>query len=267
MRHDNFRNYPRGASDRALSVLLTVWPAIFENLREDLVLVGGLAVHLHMLGHASPFGASTVTLDVDLGIALGASAGTYSTLRQTLLSFGFEEKDQQLAREFDGQRILVDFLTEGERAGEGRRVDEILATTFPGIQRALDTRTFHRVQGMDVYGVSQQAEIPVSSLGPLMVLKLNAFDNRRHPKDAFDFLILATQARREAVVAFRREVEAENPGVEKALSTLDLFQESNAEGPLKALAFVRGDGRPLSDEDRRTLESMATMGKILKNGL
>lgn len=209
MKHDSILNYPGGASDRALSVLLTVWPALRDNLRDDLVLVGGLAVYLHSRGRPAPFGVATVTLDVDLGIALAASAGTYSTLRQTLLSFGSK--------------------------------------------------------GVDIYGARHVVDVPLASLGPLLVLKLNAFANRRHPKDAFDFLTLAVNARLEAAMALRVEVDRSNPGIPTAIATLECFQEADSEGPVKALAFLQGDGRVRSDKDRRMLEIMATMGRILKD--
>ena len=64
--------YPKGSTDLAVAALLTVWSSL-GDYHSDIVLVGGL-VPKFLCDHP-PEALPAVTMDVDLGIALGASAG------------------------------------------------------------------------------------------------------------------------------------------------------------------------------------------------
>lgn len=122
------------------------------------------------------------------------------------------------------------------------------------------------VSGRDVYGVPQTLSIPVASMGSLLVLKLNAFAGRRHPKDAYDFLVLAMADPGLAREALRRETDAENPGVANAWSCLEAdFRAPDHAGPRRALAFRDGESAlsHLGHAQRATLQQMATMGQFL----
>ena len=262
MKYSNHADYPPRANDRALSLLLTLWPSMPESVKDDLVLVGGLAVHLLTRQERNPFGPPSVTLDVDLGIALGASTGVYETVAQTLRGIGFRALDGRLVRNMDELEIVVDFLVEGP-TGAGRMVDDIRATAFPGIQRALETKELHLIEGRDAYGVDQSIRIPVVGLGPLLVLKLNAFSSRRQPKDAFDFLTLAVIHHKRAGLGLAQE-RSVNPGFSGAIRCLEeFFLAADKDGPRRALAFRSGMQAPLLEEDRETLEVMATVGQFL----
>ncbi|MBK9578942.1 MAG: hypothetical protein IPO40_17870 [Fibrobacteres bacterium] len=262
MKYEKHSDYPDQANDRVLSVLLALWPSMPESVKDDLVLVGGLAVHLLTRHERNPFGPSSVTLDVDLGIALGASTGTYDTVTRSLQGIGFRTVDRRLVRSIDGLEIAVDFLVEGH-SGAGRMVDDVHASAFPGIQRALESKEQHLIQGRDAYGVEKSMEIPVVGLGPLLVLKLNAFSNRRQPKDAFDFLTLAMIHHKSAGQALAGERRS-NPGFSVASRCLEeFFLDSEKDGPRRALAFRGGAQGSLLDEDRVTLEVMATAGQFL----
>ncbi len=262
VKYEKHSDYPRQANDRVMSLLLTLWPSMPDLVRDDLVLVGGLAVHLLTRQARSPFGPQSVTLDVDLGIALGASTGVYETVAQTLQGIGFRTLDGRLVRTMGDLEIAVDFLVEGP-TGAGRMVDDVRATAFPGIERALETKTPYLIEGCDAYGVDQSFRIPVASLGPLLVLKLNAFSSRRQPKDAFDFLTLAVVHRESASEALAKECPV-NPGFPVAIRCLEeFFLDGDKDGPRRALAFRSGSQWPLADEDRETLEAMATAGQFL----
>jgi hypothetical protein len=207
-----------------------------------------------------------VTLDVDLGIALGASTGTYETVAQTLQGIGFRTVEGRLVRPMDDLEIAVDFLVEGP-AGAGRIVDDIRATAFPGIGRALVTKQPYLIEGRDAYGVMQSFEIPVVALGPLLVLKLNAFANRRQPKDAFDFLTLAVIHHKNAGEALAGE-RSINPGFPNAIRVLEeFFLAQDKDGPRRALAFRGGSEGPILDGDREILEIMATAGQFIFESL
>ena len=70
-KHDTRTAYPAQGLAAAEAALLTLWPAL-SSYHQDLVLVGGLAVHyLIRHGSASPW-PGVVTMDVDFGIELSA---------------------------------------------------------------------------------------------------------------------------------------------------------------------------------------------------
>lgn len=56
VKYDRLEGYPAAATERVRTVLLTVWPSIPERVQDDLVLVGGLAVQLHMQGKENRLG-------------------------------------------------------------------------------------------------------------------------------------------------------------------------------------------------------------------
>lgn len=266
VKYEKHSDYPRQANDRVTSLLLTLWPSMPDSVRGDLVLVGGLAVHLLTRHARSPFGPPSVTLGVDLGMALGASTGVYETVAQTLQGIGFRIVDGRLVRTMGDLEIGVDFLVEGP-TGAGRMVDDVRATAFLGIERALETKKSCLIQGRDAYGVDQSIEIPVAALGPMLVLKLNAFSGRRQPKDAFDLLTLAVVHRESASQALANESSV-NPGFRVAVRCLEeFFLDGDDDGPRRALAFRSGSQGPLFDEDRETLEVMATAGRFLFEGV
>lgn len=264
MKYDQHQKYPEAATDRVLSTLMTLWPSIPEAVKTELVLVGGLAVYLHTRGKANPLGPVCVTLDVDLGIALGASNGCYETLGQTLHGLGFEPTMGRLTRQIEGLPIAIDFLVEGTNGG-GRSVDDIEASSFPGILRALESRTPITIQGQNAYGVSLEMDIPTAAIGPLLVLKLNAFFHRRQPKDAYDLMTLSLLHPKTSPREFAEEESRGNTGFALARECLEkFFQSADNEGPRHALAFSIGDRvRRPSDSERETLEKIATMGQIL----
>lgn len=167
-------------------------------------------------------------------------------------------------REVEGLPIALDFLVEG-RSGGGRIVDDVHASSFLGVQRALDSKVLKTIQGRDAFQVSKEFEIPVASLGPLIVLKLNAFASRRQPKDAFDLMTLCLLHPRASLLALTEEADQGNPGYPVAVECLEtFFQSAESDGPRRALSFSVGElrGRP-SDAEQQILERMATMGQFL----
>jgi hypothetical protein len=133
-------------------------------------------------------------LDVDLGISLAASGGQYGTIKSDSASF------RKTGGWFEGGemwRFTSNFLTEDPNRNTlgSRVVDEVIASVVPGINRALDCCRAVAVQGSDIYGASQVCHVRVADIGPLLVLKLNAFggpSGRRLPKDAYDILLAVT---------------------------------------------------------------------------
>ena len=141
-KHGTFADYPPRSLAAAEAALLTVWPTL-SRYHDDLVLVGGLAVHcLTRRGAGGWPGA--VTMDVDFGIALAAEGGQYGTVKSDLNGLGFKpavEQPDRLVRDVEGIPLYVDFLTEASHATGGSRiVDDVLASVVPGINRALESR-------------------------------------------------------------------------------------------------------------------------------
>ena len=81
--------------------------------------------------------------------------------------------------------VFIDFLTEHPTATSGTTsIDGVPAGVCPGVGRALATRRIVQVEGQDLFGARQRTALPVSGIGALLVLKLNAFAGRQQPKDA-----------------------------------------------------------------------------------
>lgn len=267
-KHGTFAEYPSRSLAASETALLTIWPTL-HRYHGDLVLVGGLAVH-YLTRRGPSHWPGAVTMDVDLGIALGATGGQYGTVGSDLAGLGFKrdpEMRERLVRQVDGVDLYVDFLTEDPPATTGARmVDDVVASVIPGINRALESRRWVKVAGRDAYGAQTECEIAVADIGPLLVLKLNAFGGptgRRHPKDAYDVLLSVTSfvdGPAAAVAAFRKEGERGNAGYSTAVETLRRdFAALDADAPLRAANFLRGT----ASDQKRAQEELVTAAKFL----
>lgn len=126
-------------------------------------------------------------------------------------------------------------------------MDDVIASVILGVNRALARRRMVAVRGRDLYGVERTCKVAVADIGPLLVLKLNAFGGptgRRSPKDAYDALLAVTgfiDGPEAAVVAFRAEKDADNPAYPAAVAVLSSdFSEANQDGPARAAEFFSG---------------------------
>jgi hypothetical protein len=148
-------------------------------------------------------------------------------------------------------------------------VDDVVASVIPGVNRALACRRMVKVKGHDLYGAAQECKVAVADIGPLLVLKLNAFGGptgRRLPKDAYDVLLAVTgfvDGPAAAIAAFRVEAKAGNTGYAFALTTLQKdFSDPDQDGPIRAAEFHPGNA---SNRDR-IRQDVATVGRILLGG-
>lgn len=258
MKRDTFEKYPPDSIDLAHRALLTTWDCL-SDYREDLVLVGGLAVRL-LSKRATEGLPDAITLDVDFGISIGASVGMYGNLRETLSGHGFTWKGGRFERNFANMTLFVDLLTDdGARETGSAVIDDSLSVTIvPGIARALERHRLIEISGPTLLGVAQTECVRVAEVGPMLVLKLNAFAGRKAPKDAHDFLYLAlnyVEGVEQAVTGFAEEKAARNRGMPRALETLrTLFEDVTAQGPISCAAF-RMNNEHLSPE--RSEESLS----------
>jgi hypothetical protein len=259
MKYDTYAQYDPRATSQTLPGLLTVWPGL-GNYHGDLVLLGGM-VPLYICSHPTRANAlpRPATLDVDFGIALGASAGQYGTLATDLHAQGFRPSEKypgRFERPVGGFTLYIDFLVEDGTTPKGTRmVDDVPASVMPGVVRALDTARRVTIEGQDLLGSQQKVIARVCEVGPFLVLKLRAFLHRQQGKDVFDLLYTllhydgGTEA---AVAAFAAESAAGNPAVPDARLALEtLFTDENAPGPVKAAHFVYGSVVPDESTDTR----------------
>ena len=260
-----FGDYPPRSLASAEAALLTAWRSL-PRYHDDLVLVGGLAIHY--LTRRDPSGLpGAVTMDVDFGITLGASGEQYGTIKSDLAGLGFVTEGSRMVRKFGDFALYLDFLAEDPPHVTGARiVDDVVASIVPGVNRALACRRVVRVRGTDLYGVEQTCEVAVADIGPLLVLKLNAFGGptgRRHPKDAYDVLLAVTafiDGPAAALAAFRAEAAEGNTAYESALATLRAdFSDVRNDGPIRAAEFLGGDAATRE----RVRQDVVTVGKFL----
>jgi len=266
----SFAEYPAASLRAAEAALLTAWVAL-HRYHDELVLVGGLAVK-YLTKPSSGLLPGPVTMDVDLGVALGAEGGQYGTIAEDLIGQGFKRaENRRFVRSFEGMSLYIDFLTEHPTSTKGTAdVEGVDAGVFPGVDRALATRQNVLVEGLDLLGVAHQASVAVAGIGSLLVLKLNAFDDRQQSKDAYDVLLATSQyvnGPQEVIKSFQAEAKAGNRGYERAANALrQHFWETDQSGPVRCADFVlRGStvGAELRERRRQIAEQMVTIGRAL----
>ena len=265
---DTFHQYPSRGLSSARSVLLTIWPTL-NRFHDDLVLVGGLAVDCLTKPEHQRF-PGAVTMDVDLGISLASESGLYGGIMIDLKGLGFQKDvrtNNRVYLDVEGMRLYLDFLTELKIGTSGSvMISDIVADVVLGIDRALESRRFVELSGTDIWGAQQTCNIAVSDIGPLLVLKINAFGGptgRRHPKDAYDVLLAVTtfiDGPEEAIRLFHEEANQNNSGYENAVTCLKHdFVDPDQDAPIRAAHFLAVS----KDEQMSVREEVATVGRFL----
>jgi hypothetical protein len=246
MKHDTFDKYAQSDLGLPQQALLTAWDCL-AAYQQDLVLVGGLAIkHLtHPPDEGMP---GPVTLDVDFGIKIAASGGMYGSIRDTLGGHGFDWQadKKRFARKFETLDLYIDLLTDDGKGSMGTAIvdDSLAVGTVPGIERALAVNRVIQISGRTLVGSESSQLIRVAEVGPMLVLKLNAFggpNGRKTPKDAHDILYLAMNyidGTDRAISAFHEEKVAENGAIRQAIYALEnYFSTPDSLGPMSCAAF------------------------------
>ena len=270
MKHDTFDKYPPGGLDLAQRALLTTWDCL-SDYREDLVLVGGLAVRL-LTRRANEGLPDAVTIDVDFGISVGASAGMDGGIRQRLSAHDFRWEGGRFTRKFDGMTLFLDLLTDDNQRDAGTMVmdDGLNVSIIPGISRALAQSRTLKFSGTTLLGVERTEHVCVAEVGPMLVMKLNAFAGRKEAKDAHDVAYLAMNyldGIEEAIAGFAHEKTAGNRGMPRALQTLqEYFGNVNALGPMSCAEFRMNNEHLLAtraDESMLIRQQSVTLAQAL----
>ncbi len=266
MKHSCHHDYDPDITALSERVLLTAWPAL-SAYHDDLVLVGGLVPRY--ICRPRPPMLSAVTMDVNLGIALGATAGQYGSLSSHLTGLGFKREEQRFVKTVNDVNIYLDFLTEvpGKTTGTVM-VDDVPTGVFRGIDRALTLNRECVISGVDLYGANQLCRVRVCEAGPYLILKLIAFAGRMQPKDVFDLYQIALHfdGGPEAVIAAFAAERDVNSGFAVARATLaEHFTHRDASGPLRGAAFIAGENPAAAavDEHRRIREELVSFGQLL----
>jgi len=257
MKHNTFEEYAQADLQLPQRALLTAWDCL-TAYQEDLVLVGGLAIKYltHPPGEGMP---GPVTLDVDFGISIGASGGSYGSIRETLSAHGFKWNAQmnRFVRKFDTLDLYIDLLTDDGTADTGAATvdDSLTVGIVPGVARALDVTREIKIKGSTLVGSESEQRIKVAEVGPMLALKLNAFGGpvtgRKIPKDAHDILYLAMNyidGTESAIAAFHAERSVGNRAIPYAIYTLaNYYTTPDSLGPMSCAAF-RMNNRHLDPE-------------------
>jgi hypothetical protein len=266
----SFAEYPPRSLVGAEAALLTAWASL-ERFHDDLVLVGGLAIK-YLIKQGPGLLPGPVTMDVDLGVTLAAEGGQYGSMADDLTGQGFKRDEKgRYIRQFETMPVFIDFLTEHPTATAGTiGVEGVPAGVFPGGARALATKREVTVQGIDLFGARQTASVPVSDIGPLLVLKLNAFAGRQQAKDAYDVLLGVSRfvdGPDRAIEAFQAEAYAGNRAYPRAIEILRRhFFAADQSGPRRCASFAL-EGQPGIDDralrERQIVEQLVTIARAL----
>ena len=254
---EHHSDYSAEDTAKSESALLTVW-AVLHDLTEDLVLVGGLVPR-----YICRPGTSTlqpVTMDVDLGVALGISSGMYDTTKTRLEKAGFEWRERRFVKTIGKTSLFLDFLTDKPTndAPDSAMVDDIPVSAVFGVDRALALYREVTIAGKDLYGAGVSERVKVCEVGPFICLKLQAYRNRAQSKDVFD-LVRAVRdydgGTEAAVAAFRAESER-NLAFMCATHTLEeRFGDVRSKGPVQYADFCAGSLMSDSATDTEFLQT------------
>jgi hypothetical protein len=276
MKHGTYQEYQNSNLTLPQQALLTAWDCL-PRYQQDLVLVGGLAIK-HLTHPPAAGLPGPATLDVDFGISIGASGGTYGNIKETLSAHDFKwsAEMKRFIRKFETIDLYIDLLTDDGTADTGTATvdDSLTVGIVPGIDRALDVYREVTIKGMTLIGSESEQIIKVAEAGPMLALKLNAFGGpvtgRKTPKDAHDILYLAINyldGTDSAIAGFHAEKSSENRAIRHAVYALEnYFGTPDSLGPMSCAAF-RLNNRHLepnfADESMQIRQQCVTLAQAL----
>jgi hypothetical protein len=241
---ENYRDYTDAGTAIAEKALLTAWDSL-ASFSNEMALVGGLATR-YLTKPPIEGAYRPVTIDVDFAVQLGVSNSWYPSIKENLSAHGFKWTGQRFHKDVKGLDLYIDLLTDDDKSDRGSVAldDGLAVSVIPGISRALECSKLVRISGQNMIGAEVEQIVRVADVGPMLVLKLNAFggpQGRKAGKDVHDVMHLVLDSldgTTAAVRAFRDEVKAGNRGAPYALNCLkQYFQDEDAQGPMACAAF------------------------------
>ena len=272
MNQAHFNAYDEQTTTRCERALVTVLGSV-GFWRDRIYLVGAL-----------PEGAQAHigTADVDLVIGLAVDpdlADTYYTLATNLKRANFRQAEPSFrwVRDVDGASVVIELLGESTDAAPGRSFrpqlqksgSNLSLLNIPGANLA--TRDYVQVtveQERFDGGGRSSVNVRVANVLPYTVLKIRAFQDRHHSKDAYDLVFTLFNypgGPAEAGRAAASSPIATEPQVLHALAELDeRFASPGQDGPSAYAQFVAGtDGE--EEALRRRQEAVVTVRAFLRS--
>jgi len=253
MKYEYHNQYTPEDTARAESALLTVW-AVLEEFRDDIVLVGGLVpryICRPAIDELPP-----VTMDVDVGVALGLGSGMYDTTSKRLGGAGFKLENKRFQKQFGKIMLYLDLLTDRPEkdSPDLAMVDDVQISAVYGVQRALEAFREIDITGRDLYNAIVTEKVKVCEIGPFVCLKLQAYGNRHQSKDVFDIVRAVRDYDRggpsEAACLFHAE-RSRNLAYDGAIAVLsDHFHNRESKGPAQYADFCGGGVQPQTADAR-----------------
>lgn len=278
MARDHHESYSRPSTLRCERALVTLIGDI-GPWSERIVLVGGLVprylIRSLPRGAASHVGSTDV--DLVIGLVVEDAAETYETLQRNLRKSGFavSEPSYRWFRTVDGAKVAVEFLCETDQIAAGRiyRPKQGTGSNFAAFNvrgAELATRDFVErtveAERLDGGGLSQ-VTFRVAGLLAYVVLKILAFQDRHHNKDAYDLVYTLlnypqggpSAAGRAAATSPVREEQR----VTDALRVLaERFTSADHDGPTAYAAFL-AETDDIDGDARLRNEAIAAVGQFL----
>ena len=243
------------------------------------MLVGGL-VPRYIIG-SLPLGAAphVGSTDVDLVIKLAVeeAAEAYETLQTNLKKSGFSssEPSYRWSRKVDGTTVMVEFLCETEQVEAGRIYrpkqgtgSNFAAFNVPGAELA--TRDFVEAtvaaERLDHGGLSQ-VRFRVAGLLPYVALKILAFQDRHHNKDAYDLVYTLLNYPQGGPIAAGRvaaisRVRGEQQVIDALQMLAERFLSADHDGP-SAYADFLAEPDDIDGNARLRNEAVAAVSQFL----
>ena len=245
------------------------------DLRDDLVVIGGLVPSLLVDQGALPEGveAHVGTLDLDVGLTIALlDEGRYRELTERLRSAGFEpdtnaegNPTRQRWRFVGATEVTIDFLIppsrDEDRGGTIRPIErDFAAVIAPGLGAAFQDRLLVTLEGRTLLGEKACREVWVCGPGAFIVLKAIAFELRGENKDAYDLFYLVRNIEGgPATVAARLRSLMVLPEAQRAVVILERdFSDLDALGPRRTARFLFG-----GPDDELQAEVVAFIGELL----
>ncbi len=246
------------------------------DLRDDLVVIGGLVPSLLVDQAALPDGveAHVGTLDLDVGLTIALlDEGRYRELTERLRSAGFEpdtnaegNPTRQRWRFGGAAKVTIDFLIppsrDEDRGGAIRHIErDFAAVIAPGLGAAFQDRLLVKLEGRTLLGEKASREVWVCGPGAFIVLKAIAFELRGENKDAYDlFYVVRNLEGGPARVASRLRPLMASPEAQHAVEILERdFGELDALGPRRVARFLFG-----GPDDEQQAEVVAFIGELVE---
>jgi hypothetical protein len=243
-----------------------------------LYLVGGL-VPRYLYGPATPGAAHVGSRDVDLAVVLmvdDPTSKSYETLAKNLLDGGFvqapreSDPDFRWRKEVEGASLVLEFICETAEVAPGRNFkprsgsgSRFQAFNVRGARLvSLDCKSVQiTAERLDDGGISTVG-VQVAGLLPFVVLKVLAFGDRHHDKDAYDMVWTISNHPDGAEGAGRAMASspvASDPLCAEAIELLrDRFSDPGHDAPVAYSAFM-GVGSDRESAARLRLEAVETV--------